>query len=79
MGTLQKLLNEKSNSCANLSASAMLQASQGCLAGVVVRSVSQGFGGGAAAGKNHAVVSSRAKAGGKSQWLGAVLGLRESW
>ena len=41
--------------------------------------MSQGFGGGAAAGKNHAVVSSRAKAGGKSQWLGAVLGLRESW
>ena len=79
MVTVQKFVNEKSNNLRKPLTFAMLQASQGCLARVAVRSVSQGFGGGAAAGKNHAVVSSRAKAGGKSQWLGAVLGLRESW
>ena len=44
---MEKFFNQKStNLCKPLSASAMLQASQGCLAGVAVHLVSQGFGGG---------------------------------
>ena len=61
---------------ANLSASALLQASQGCLARVSARSVSQGFGGGAGREKASCCVLSCQGRGEKSG-VGCCAGSQE--
>ena len=62
--------------CANLSASALLQASQGCLARVSALSVSQGFGGGAGREKASCCVLSCQGRGEKSE-VGCCAGSQE--